>query len=70
MEDCGIPGCPGEPEWRNPVAVKGKGWPKKEKTYAQYDGLCPECGGEIEEGDEIHHSEYHDGWVCHPCRGS
>lgn len=51
--------------------VKGRGWHKgPRKAVAQYDGICPECGAEIEEGDTIYYSEYHDGWVCEPCRGS
>jgi hypothetical protein len=54
------------------MSVRGRGWPEKQpkSTTAQYDGICPECGDQIDEGDQIHHSEYHDGWVCHACRGS
>lgn len=53
--------------------VKGPGWHdpgRPKKITAQYDSVCPECGDDIVEGDTIYWSEYHDKYVCEPCRGS
>lgn len=30
---------------------------------AKYDGSCACCGDDIEEGEDITLSEYHDGWI-------
>jgi hypothetical protein len=34
-------------------------------TRAQYDGRCPNCGGEISEGDAIYKPD--DEWICEDC---
>lgn len=43
-------------------------WPKKTfpHTTAQYDGACPNCGGDIYEGDEIYLIDSY--WVCESCK--
>lgn len=48
--------------------VKGRGWPKKKapEAVASFDGHCPECSDDIEEGDTIVKDEF-DNWICEHC---
>jgi len=52
--------------------VKGPGWPdtRPAKITATFDSLCPECHEDIYTGDEIWWSEWHDMYICRPCKKS
>lgn len=54
------------------MSVKGPGWPdtRPTKIVAQFDSVCPECGEDIYEGDDIYWSAWHDKYICRPCKKS